>query len=92
MSTLGLFRTARVEVISKDGVGRVFTLQFCFLGGSAFAQGGRIYIGACGVRLNETPFSQPVAPMATVAAGRGDSGGGSGYTFNIWCLRNNLRL
>ena len=69
MSTLGLFRTARVEVISRDGVGRVFTLQFCFLGGPAFAQGGRIYTGACGVRLNETPLFPTLSPD-------GDSGSG----------------
>ena len=50
--------------------------------------GGRIYTGACETRLNETPFSQPLAPMATVAAGRGDSGGGSGCTYTISCLSN----
>ena len=74
MSTLGLFRTARVEVISKDGVGRVFTLQFCFLGGPAFAQGGRIYLGACGVRLNETPHFPTCSPG-------GDSGSGQWLCF-----------
>ena len=72
MSTPGLFRTARVEVISKDGVGRVSPSRFH--GSACIWAGGRIYIGACETRLNKTPISQPLAPD-------GDSGSGQWLYF-----------